>query len=109
MTQFIINLWWLLCAHAVCDYAIQIPFKSPHRNQDTWPDKIYGPWWWGMIAHSLINGVGVSIATGIWWLGVAESVVHFIADTSKCLGRINTEQDQITHLISKVVWALCAI
>ena len=106
--NFLTNFWWLLCAHAVCDYALQSQAMSMRKNPRLKLGGHAGPWWWSMRAHSLINGAGVSLVTGIWWLGVAESVVHFIADTSKCLGRINTEQDQITHLISKVVWALCA-
>ena len=67
-----------------------------------------GPWWWSMSAHSLINGAGVSLVTGIWWLGVAEAVVHFITDYLKCAGRITTQRDQLIHLISKGAWALCA-
>ena len=98
-------LYWLLIGHAVADYALQIPFKSPRRNPETYPDSIYGPWWWGMLAHSAINGAFVSLLTGNIAYGMVETVLHFLLDWAKCLGKINAVEDQAGHILSKVLVA----
>ena len=105
MTVFT-TFWWLLCAHALTDYVLQpermAELKSPwagHHND-------YGPWWWWMIAHGLVNALGVLYVTQNVWLSVGEFVVHTALDIAKCYRWINTNTDQVGHLISKVVWSL---
>ena len=104
------TLFYLFTAHAVTDYALQSDFmasrKRPSKSRHLSDE--YGPWWWWMTAHSLINGLGVAIVLSSWYLGVAEAIVHGLADTYKCQGKITTYQDQALHLLSKVVWMLMA-
>lgn len=67
------------------------------------------PWWQALWAHSAIHGCVVGIITGIWWLGIAEAVVHFGTDDAKCRGRITFNQDQAIHIACKALWLAIAI
>ena len=102
-------VFYLLAAHALTDYAWQSEFIATYKDplKTTGRDKV-GPWWWSMAAHGLINGLGVSLVTGSLWLGIAETILHSVTDTLKCVHRINTWTDQSVHLASKVVWAFLA-
>ena len=107
MIDFLGVFWWLLVAHALTDYAWQTEVIATYKHpdvQDGVRDKI-GPWWWTMGAHALINGGGVAWVTQHWLLGFAETVLHFIVDTLKCLRVIGTKTDQGIHIASKVLWA----
>ena len=100
------RLWWLLCAHALTDYVLQ-PTEMAQRKHPQHPaDHAYGPWWWWMTAHGLINALGVLYITQNVWLSVGEFVVHCALDTAKCQGWIDANTDQVGHLLSKGVWAL---
>jgi len=110
LTDYLYYLFWLIVFHAVCDYALQS--RELGRLKDpTWDieerDK-FGPWWWSMLAHSLINGGGAAYATSMWIVGVGETIIHFITDTLKCVGIIGTKTDQVIHILSKVLWAFIA-
>ena len=104
------QLFYLVAAHALTDYALQSDFmsnrKRPFMSRHTQHDE-YGPWWWWMGAHSLINGLGVALILG-WTFGVAETFVHGMLDVSKCQGKLTTKQDQALHLLSKGLWLLLA-
>ena len=71
------KLFWLLVAHALCDYSLQSSDMLRHKDNRYVSDKKHGPWWWTMTAHSFINGGGVALATGSWGIGVLETIVHF--------------------------------
>ncbi len=106
------TLWWLLCAHVLTDYILQPEWMMHHKDPTTLEyhdelDSKYGPWWWSMLAHSVLNGAAVAGITGNLWLGMAEIILHFITDTMKCLGIINAWQDQNIHISSKLIWVLC--
>lgn len=94
----------LLVAHALCDYVLQPEFMARHKSPLADENPKLGPWWWTMLAHGLVNGGGVYWATGLWTLGVAETVVHGVTDYLKCTGKIGTWADQLIHLGSKLVW-----
>lgn len=100
------RLFYLLALHALTDYVWQ-PELMANRKSPTFPQyghDPYGPWWWWMTAHSLINGLGVAMVCG-WELGLAETVVHGLTDYVKCRGWATTLQDQGVHLGSKLLWA----
>ena len=102
------QLFYLLCGHALADYAFQSDFMA-NRKQPRFPETLhdaYGPWWWWMLAHSLINGMLVGSILHWWVLGLLETLVHFGLDTAKGMGQLTTTQDQVGHLLSKVVWML---
>lgn len=92
----------LLVAHALADYPLQGDFLAKAKNRTA---PIPGvPWYQAMGAHCLIHGGAVALITGIWWLGVAEFVAHWITDDLKCRGRLTFDQDQIVHWICKAAW-----
>lgn len=111
--MFIKYLFLLLCGHAVADYALQadkmIMLKNPEYSDPlNAVRKHYGPWWWTMLAHSLINGLAVYLITGSLSSAISETAIHFAADFAKCIGFINTNTDQIIHITCKVLWAVYA-
>jgi hypothetical protein len=80
-----------------------------------------------LLVHSGIHGVGTTLvaliaAPSLWWLGLADFVIHAIIDRTKaawCQGRFRTDQpgfwwafgvDQeahaLTHLVLAVIMAL---
>lgn len=113
MVVLLKNLFLLLCGHAVADYALQdatmITKKNPRRVKPRgWIPDSHGPWWWTMLAHSLINGLAVYLACGSIICAIAETIIHFTSDTLKCAGHLSTNSDQIIHIICKLVWAAYA-
>ena len=112
MTSAVELLFALLGSHAVCDFALQSDAmakgKNRHNRTTPPPGAKYQPSWghW-LTAHALIHGAGVYVVTGIWWLGLAETVCHWIIDFNKCDNRIGMNTDQALHLLCKVAW--CAI
>ena len=110
--EFLSNLFWLLVAHAVADYAFQSDFIAKHKNPNgsDYDKAKYGPWWWTMLAHSLINGglVALVLPSRFFLLGVLETIFHFTSDTQKCRGYMTTGEDQTLHIACKVAWAAIA-
>ncbi|WP_199097195.1 DUF3307 domain-containing protein [Dyella sp. ASV21] len=92
----------LLAVHALCDYPLQGDFLSRAKNR---ANPIPGvPWYQALGAHALIHGGAVALLTGIWWLGVLEVAAHFAIDDAKCRGRLTFNQDQVLHVLCKVIW-----
>lgn len=115
MFPFIELLWWLLCAHALTDYVLQTDMMANRKQVKVGPrwDYLktdpYGPWWWWMLAHGMVNGLGVLYVTQSVPLSVGEVLVHCTLDILKSLGYLTTNQDQVGHLASKGWWAWLAI
>lgn len=92
----------LVAAHALCDYPLQGDFLSRAKNR---MQPLPGvPWYQALGAHASIHGAAVALLTGVWWLGMAEAVSHFLIDDMKCRGRISFNADQALHLACKLVW-----
>jgi len=97
----------LIVGHALADYPLQGDFLAKAKNRSA---PIPGvPWWQAMWAHSAIHGGVVGLITGIWWLGVAEFVVHFLIDDAKCTGKIGFNRDQFLHIAAKGWWLAAAV
>jgi len=95
--------WYLLCSHAVFDGALQTSYLGTKKAPIV--DGVYNPHWFAVLScHSIICGAGVSLVTGIWWLGVAESIWHFCTDWLSTRKHISFFLDQVSHLVAKVVW-----
>lgn len=106
----------LVMVHALCDFPLQPEFMAKGKNRHTPVDFSKIPkgqtptiiWPYFLSAHSLIHGLGVYLVTGIMWLGVAETLVHWITDYAKCENWTNPHQDQSLHVGAKALWALLA-
>ena len=97
----------LLGAHALADYPLQGDFLSKAKNRTA---PIPGvPWQQALAAHCIIQGAAVAIITGLWWLFVAEAVIHWFTDDAKCRGRISFNVDQAIHVGCKLLWWVIAL
>lgn len=109
-------LFLLLCGHALCDYPLQGDTMAKLKNRNTPIDPARVPpgqkpavtWQYWLTAHALIHGGMVALVTGVWWLGLAETVVHWVIDFAKCENVTNIHGDQALHVLCKIAWAgLC--
>lgn len=97
-------LFWLLVAHALCDFPLQGDFLARAKaGEFTAAGMGRG---WPLFWHCLIHAGGVALVTGNIWLGLLELVWHFIIDVAKIIGTTTFEQDQVLHVISKVYLVL---
>lgn len=106
--------FWLICGHAVADYALQTDFIAKGKNRHTPTTAPPGQKWqpvWPLVlsAHGLIHGAFVGVITGIWWLGLCEAVAHCLIDFGKCEKKYGIYTDQGAHAICKIVWITIAL
>ena len=105
------ELFWLIVGHAVADFALQSPDmakgKNRNRTMEAPPGQKYVPCWphW-LTAHALIHGGAVAAATGSVWLGLAETLAHWLIDFGKCENWYGPNEDQAAHIGCKVIWWL---
>lgn len=100
------TLFWLIVSHCVCDYPLQGDFLAQGKNHK---QALVGvPWYVCLAAHSMIHAGGVALATGSVELGMCEFVAHGVIDFLKCEGLLKFKQDQMLHIMCKVIWALSA-
>ena len=115
INRFVTRLWLLLVAHAVTDCLLQDPkltsigvFKNRHRGH---AKKAFGEgghevYW--LVAHGLLNGLGVFCVTLNPWLGIFETVSHTLIDFGKIEGKYGVHLDQSFHLGTKILWCILA-
>jgi hypothetical protein len=104
MTIFLTTLFWLLVAHALCDYPLQGDFLARGKNHK---NPILGvPWQQCLIAHSIIHGGAVALITGNVYLGILETCAHAFVDFGKREGAYGFNYDQALHVAVKVFWAV---
>ena len=97
------DVWALMwVGHCLADYPLQGDFLSRAKNRAKPIDGV--PWQQALLAHSVIHGGFVWIATGSVWLMLAEFVAHAVIDDAKCMGRLTFNQDQLLHMACKLVW-----
>lgn len=97
----------LLMGHAIADYPLQGDFLSRAKNHT---NPIPGiPWNIALANHALIHGAAVWMITGVFWLGIAETLLHIGIDYLKCAGKTNFTQDQGLHIVCKVLWAVIVV
>ena len=91
---------------AVTDVALQTEWMS-YGKCCTSPVVVTEiPWYFPMGAHSMVNGCGVWLVTGNAYLGLAESILHFIIDYCKCKFIIGVNLDILFHIICRVIYAV---
>jgi hypothetical protein len=100
------TLFYLMVAHALCDFPLQGDFLAKGKSKHTaFPGM---PWWWLMAMHCLIHAGAVALVTGNIWLGLAEFVAHFIIDVVKCESVTSFKDDQLLHVACKFLWSILA-
>lgn len=109
MDTFIEVLFWLIVAHAVCDYPLQGDFLARAKNRHDPINKPVSFWQWALPMHSAIHAGAVAIITGSILLGAIEFVLHNIIDYAKCEKWTGFNTDQVLHLVCKVGFALIVV
>lgn len=107
ITDPLMLLFCLIGFHFLCDFPLQADFMSKGKNPRNPIPQI--PWYTVMFGHATIHGTAVAMLTGSVVLGLFEIVCHFIIDTLKCRGGLSFNQDQILHILLKVLWWVYAI
>jgi hypothetical protein len=99
----------LVVGHAVCDYPLQGEAVAINKNPlANTPLQKMVPWWYWNMAHALMHGGAVALITGSVWLGIAETVCHFVIDYGKCLGKYSIHVDQVLHMVCKMAWVFAS-
>ena len=100
----------LIVGHFVCDFVLQPEAmgrgKSRQNQRRTPPPAGFPPWQIWLAAHSVTHGGAVFLATGLWYVGAIESVLHAAIDHLKCEGKVSFAQDQVCHLVCKAGYVL---
>jgi hypothetical protein len=100
----------LLVGHFVCDFVLQPDAmgrgKSRRMQRLSQPSPGFPPWQMWLSAHAFTHGGAVFLATGLWYFGAIETVLHAAIDHLKCEGKLSFGQDQACHLVCKAGYAL---
>jgi len=111
--QCVKTFFLLLVGHAMSDFALQTEAMAFGKNRFNGPPKNYDPekhgplakvWPFWLSAHALISGGAVYIVTGVWWLGLAETVFHWWIDYQKTGKAFGVYYDQMLHILCKFLW-----
>lgn len=84
----------LLFAHFVADFGLQTSWMAEEKKKDV----LF------LIAHGFINGAMVYLFTWSMVLGVVEIFFHIGIDNMKNDGGIGVYEDQLLHLLTKVIY-----
>ena len=103
----------LMVGFALADFALQGDAMAKGKNRNMKPS--YVPdgqrcmpcWFFWMGAHGLIHGGTVYLVTGSLFLGMFETIMHFIIDCMKCENWTNPYQDQLLHFICRLGYWWC--
>ena len=84
---FFENIFMLIFGHALADFVLQPEAMGYGKNRnDKIHDKehsLFPVWHYWLTAHALVHSGIVYMITGNIWLGVFETVVHWITDFAK--------------------------
>lgn len=99
-------LFYLLAGHFVMDYPLQGDTTAREKNPGSTTElQKHVPWYFWMIAHCFAHSVVVAVLTRSVILTACEFASHFALDYYKCRNKINIHQDQVGHMMMKVVYS----
>ena len=103
---FIVLLW----GHAVADFGLQSNFMATYKNRNNQPplppgQKRVTVWPYYLTAHAMIHDAMVYLITGSVIWGIFETVTHWILDYLKTGNYTNPHQDQLGHIVIKLIIA----
>lgn len=93
------TLIYLVIGHYLADFGLQNDFTAKFKSPGSSPF-----WFHVMISHCAIQALPVMLVTGMWQLALAEFAAHLLIDVCKCNGMLTFNEDQLLHLMCKVVW-----
>ena len=99
------TLFLLLAGHFLADFALQSDVMSSEKRRasNTELQKAV-PWYWWLTAHSFIHGFVVWYILGFWWIGLVETIAHWLIDFGKCEKYYGITLDQLLHFACKIMW-----
>ena len=99
----------MLIGHAISDYPLQGEWLA--KAKDHVHPLISGEMIWpgALASHAGIHAGAIIVATGSWTLAMLEFVAHATIDYAKCGGYLSFNQDQILHVICKILWLLLLV
>ena len=107
-------LFKLVIGHAVADFWMQSDALAQMKNRNR-PNIRVPPgqtpqimWPYALTAHALMHGGTVWFITGSMWLGIAETIAHWIIDFGKCENWYGIHTDQFAHIGCKAIWTVLA-
>ena len=110
--DFVTAVFLMLCAHSVCDFALQTEWVATNKNrrirEKFSPEqqaKFQVIWPWLLTAHAMTHGMSIYLLTQKVSLAFAETVAHWITDFGKNETWYGFHTDQIIHVSLKFVWA----
>jgi len=99
--------FFLLVGHFALDYPLQGDTTAREKNPGSRSElQKHVPWYYWMVAHALMHAGAVAILTQSAVFTVAEFASHFALDYSKCRNKISIHQDQLGHLLMKLLYVL---
>lgn len=103
-------LFMLIAAHFICDFPLQSDAIAINKNRNARTElQKHVPYqYWG-VAHGFCHGAAVALITGSVWLGIAETVCHYIIDFGKCEKYYNIHIDQLLHMVCKIIWVIILV
>ena len=107
----VVRFFALVIGHAFADFVFQSEFIAKYKNyhyQSAPPpgQKQQTVWPYVLTSHALVHGGVVWVITGNVYLGLAETLLHWIIDFGKCSNWYGIHKDQALHILCKVVYTL---
>lgn len=100
-------LFQFIVGHALADFVLQVEAMAVYKSRHMTHDSEHFPHWsYWLTSHSFIHGGIVYLITGSVILGIAETVIHWFIDFSKCERWINMHVDQALHILCKVIYCI---
>lgn len=100
-------LFKLIIGHAVADFALQSDAMAKGKNPNIPRDNIQSPnWRYWLLSHSLIHAGVVWLITGNVIYAFIELLCHYVIDMIKCDRHINSHEDQILHILCKILYCI---
>lgn len=105
----------LVAGHFFADYVFQSDYMARGKNRNRPPEnvppgqRVMTVWPYILTAHAGVHGTIVGLITGVWWLGLAEAVCHWLIDFGKCENWYGIHFDQGMHFFLKLVWVELAL
>ncbi len=96
----------LILAHIFGDFVFQNEYMACFKNRYQHSEELKSVNIMILMYHATIHAGLVYFITGDFIFFIAELIIHAIVDDKKCAGKITYLQDQVIHLICKLLYFL---
>lgn len=100
----------LVIAHAVADFVLQPGPMSAGKNRHNDLRAQYGegfpPWCYWLFSHAMTHAAFVWLLTESAICALLEVITHALIDYCKCERWLGFHQDQLLHILAKVLYCV---